>query len=404
VKRFFRLLLVVILLAGLAAAGSYWYVAQPYKGYTDEEIFVEVPTGAGVNAIGRRLIDAGVIRDQWAFRLAMRLRGGPSLHPSPVTLRAGEYRFTEALTPSQVLDKLARGDVYLRPLTFPEGLTIAEMGAIYEKHGVGTAADFAAAAKDPSLIREIDPHASDLEGYLYPDTYALPRLARANEVVAQMVARFKEVYTPALRQEIAAKGLTVRQAVTLASIVEKETAKAEERPLVSAVYHNRLRIGMGLQCDPTVIYALLRAGRYTGNLTREDLRFDSPYNTYRYAGLPPGPIAAPGRPSLEAAARPASVTYLYFVSKNDGSHVFSSTLEEHNRNVREFQIQYFRTRRAAAAAATASSTLSPPTSTSVSTPRNTTSSSAARSAAAGRPGSRGRTDRAGAGSRSGRRR
>ena len=134
--------------------------------------------------------------------------------------------------------------------------------------------------------------------------------------------------------------------VTIASIVEKETARAEERPLVAAVYENRLRIGMGLQCDPTVIYALQLAGRYTGNLHRDDLAFDSPYNTYRYAGLPPGPIASPGKASLEAAVRPAQADFLYFVSRNDGSHEFARTLDEHNRNVRIFQIQYFRDKRA----------------------------------------------------------
>jgi UPF0755 protein len=157
------------------------------------------------------------------------------------------------------------------------------------------------------------------------------------------------VLTPSVRQAAAAKGLTVRQLVTLASIVEKETARGDERPLVTAVYANRLQRKMGLQCDPTVIYALQRAGRFDGNLRREDLLFDSPYNTYRYAGLPPGPIASPGRASLEAAARPADVDYLYFVSRNDGSHAFASTLEEHNQNVQRYQIQYFKDKRRLAA-------------------------------------------------------
>jgi UPF0755 protein len=160
-----------------------------------------------------------------------------------------------------------------------------------------------------------------------------------------MVARFEAALSPEVREQAAARGLTVRQLVTLASLVEKETARREERPLVSAVYSNRLRIGMGLQCDPTVIYALERAGRFDGNLTRDDLRFDSPYNTYRYAGLPPGPIAAPGKASLEAAANPADVPYIYFVSRNDGSHAFASTLEEHNRNVHQWQVLYHREKR-----------------------------------------------------------
>jgi UPF0755 protein len=174
----------------------------------------------------------------------------------------------------------------------------------------------------------------------------VPKRTDAARLVRAMTERFLQVLTPELRQTAAARGLSVRQLVTLASIVEKETARAEERPLVAAVYSNRLKIGMGLQCDPTVIYALIRAGRYDGNLRRDDLMFDSPYNTYRYAGLPPGPIAAPGQGSLEAAARPADVNYIYFVSRNDGSHEFARTLDEHNRNVQRWQVQYFRDRRA----------------------------------------------------------
>jgi UPF0755 protein len=165
-----------------------------------------------------------------------------------------------------------------------------------------------------------------------------------------MVDRFSRAMTPELRSAAEARGLSVREVVTLASIVEKETARPDERPIVAAVYQNRLKIGMGLQCDPTVIYALQRAGRYTGNLHHDDLAFDSPYNTYRYAGLPPGPIASPGAASLAAAVHPATVDYLYFVSRNDGSHEFARSLDEHNRNVQKFQVQYFRDLRARRAA------------------------------------------------------
>jgi UPF0755 protein len=170
---------------------------------------------------------------------------------------------------------------------------------------------------------------------------------QAAQLVGAMVGRFRHVLTPELSDAAASRGLSVRQLVTLASIVEKETGSAVERPLVAAVYSNRLRIGMGLQCDPTVIYALERAGRYDGNIRKDDLQIDSPYNTYRYPGLPPGPIAAPGKSSLEAAAHPASVDYLYFVSRNNGTHAFARTLDEHNRNVQKFQIEYFRQSRAA---------------------------------------------------------
>jgi hypothetical protein len=166
--------------------------------------------------------------------------------------------------------------------------------------------------------------------------------ASAQRLVRSMIDRFRAIYTDDLRRRAQAQGLTTRQVVSLASLIEKETGKPEERPLVAAVYRNRLKIGMGLQADPTVVYALQKAGRYDGNIRRTDLAFDSPYNTYRYPGLPPGPIAAPGKASLEAALMPASVAYLYFVSRNDGSHVFSETLAEHNRNVREFQVLFFR--------------------------------------------------------------
>ena len=289
--------------------------------------------------MAQQLADAGVIRNTTAFRAAVWLRGAGR------RLQAGEYRFDSPLTPTEVVDRIARGDVYLQPLTFREGLSIRQMAEIFEERGFGTRKEFIAAAKDPSAIRELDPQATDLEGYLFPDTYTLPRKTTAEQLVGRMVGRFEQSLTPEIRERASARGLSVRQLVTLASLVEKETGKGDERPLVAAVYSNRLKVGMGLQCDPTVIFALERAGRYDGNLTRADLQFDSPYNTYRYAGLPPGPIAAPGKASLEAAASPADVTYIYFVSRNDGSHAFASTLDEHNRNVHQWQVLYFREKR-----------------------------------------------------------
>jgi UPF0755 protein len=302
-------------------------------------VFVEIPPGESTRAIGRRLVDAGVVRDEWTFRLALRLHGRGR------SLKAGEYRFTEAATPAAVIDRVARGDVFLLPITFPEGLTFEEKGAVFERAGFGTAAEFMAAARVPDRIRHLDPDADTLEGYLFPDTYHLPRQTSAEALVARMAGRFDEVFDPAWVDAAAARGLSVRELVTLASLVEKETARSEERHVVSAVYNNRLRIGMPMQCDPTVIYALKLAGRWDGNITRADLQFDSPYNTYRYPGLPPGPIANPGRASIEAALNPAAVDYLYFVSRNDGTHVFSRTLAEHNRAVQEWQIEYFRRQR-----------------------------------------------------------
>ncbi len=334
-------LLVVILVA--AATASYVFYArlnQPFRGYSEAERFVDIPSGSGSRSIGERLIAAGVIRDDLTYRVALWRSGAAR------TLKAGEYRFEGEMTPLAVIDKIARGDVVLLNVTFREGLTIDEMSRVFEGNGFGPAKSFTAAAADASPVRDLDPQARDLEGYLFPDTYALPRGSDAQRVVRAMVDRFQQVMTPEIRKAAADRGLSVRQLVTLASLVEKETAKTEERPLVAAVYSNRLRIGMGLQCDPTVIYALQRAGRYTGNLRRDDLQFDSPYNTYRYPGLPPGPIAAPGKGSLEAAASPADVDFVYFVSRNDGSHEFARTLDEHNRNVQRWQVQYFRDLRA----------------------------------------------------------
>ena len=331
-------LFVVVVVLGLILGGAVAYevrarVHAPYRGYGGTEQFVDIPQGSSSRAIGDRLEAGGVIRDHLTFRLALYL-SGQGRH-----LKAGEYRFDRPMTPAEVIDKIARGDVYQVSVTFPEGLTIAEMAKIFETHGLGAASALVEAAKDISLIKDLDAEARDLEGYLFPETYLLSRTADAHALVQQMVAAF--------RRALPAGQPAVRKLVTLASIVEKETAKAEERPLVSAVYTNRLKIGMALQCDPTVIYALTRAGRYDGNLHRDDLSFDSPYNTYRYPGLPPGPIASPGRASLEAAAHPAADPYLYFVSRNDGSHVFARTLDEHNRNVQQYQVQYFRQQRAA---------------------------------------------------------
>lgn len=335
-----RLLLALAGLIVLAvAAAAVWLFLRserPYQGYEGPEQFVEIPAGSGPAAIGRRMAEAGVVRDELGFRVAL-WRSGQARR-----LKAGEYRFDRAMSPREVIDKLARGDVYLRPITFPEGLTIRQMSQIYERQGFGPAASFARAAQNASLISDIDPEAEDLEGYLFPDTYTLPRRASAEALVERMVTAFRDVLTAELVERAAARGLSVRQLVSLAALVEKETAKPGERPLVAAVYSNRLRLGMPMQADPTVIYALERAGTYDGNIRRENLRFDSPYNTYRYPGLPPGPIASPGRESLVAAANPADVPYVYFVSRNDGSHVFSTSLDEHNRAVLEYQIRPFR--------------------------------------------------------------
>ncbi|HUK35091.1 MAG TPA: endolytic transglycosylase MltG [Vicinamibacterales bacterium] len=322
-KKLGILVAVLLLLAAAAVAWIYLGIRQPFRGYSASEQFVDIPPGLGTKGIGERLVAAGVVRDTLTFRVAMRLEGRAA------RLKAGEYRFTDPMTPFDVIDKLRRGDVFVISTTFPEGLNVFEMAKIFESKGFGTAQSFVDAARSS-------------EGYLFPDTYPLSRHTDAKKLVHLMRETFERELTPDIRAAAQTRGLSIPQLVTLASIVEKETGNASERPLVASVYENRLRLGMALQCDPTVIYALELTGHYDGNIRRDDLMIDSPYNTYRYPGLPPGPIASPGRASLEAVVHPADSDYLYFVSRNDGTHVFAKTLAEHTKNVQHFQVEYFR--------------------------------------------------------------
>lgn len=347
-KKLLAFILLLAIVAGGAGAWIYLGIRQPFRGYAASEQFVDIPSGLGTKAIGERLVAAGVVRDRFTFRAALLTAG------QVIRLKAGEYRFTDPMTPLDVIDRLRRGNVFVIPITFPEGLTVVEMSKIFESKGLGSAQSFVDAGRP-------------LEGYLFPDTYALSRHTDAPKLVRLMNESFEHALTPEMRAAAAERGLTVRQLVTLASIVEKETGNATERPLVASVYENRLRIGMALQCDPTVIYALELAGRYDGNIRRDDLAIDSPYNTYRYPGLPPGPIASPGRASLDAVVRPANSEYLYFVSRNDGTHVFAKTLAEHNKNVRKFQVDFFKAGKAGRASAS-------PSSASRATPRSSSAS------------------------------
>ena len=311
-------------------------LSTPYRAFSGDEVFVELPAGTTVSGMAQRLADAGVVSDPMTFRIAARLSGADR------QLQAGEYRFSEPMSAFQVVTKIAEGDVFTRPVTFPEGLTIKEMAVVFEKGGLGTAGAFEKAATDTTLAAGFDPGARSLEGYLFPSTYALGRQAGADATVRAMVEAFDRAFDPELRAEAAARGMSVREVVTLASLIEKETGQAAERPIVSAVYHNRLKQRIPLQCDPTVVYALMRAGKWTGNIRKQDLQIKSPFNTYVYPGLPPGPIASPGRASIDAAIHPADVPYLYFVSRNDGTHVFAETLAEHNRNVQQWQVKFFK--------------------------------------------------------------
>jgi UPF0755 protein len=301
-------------------------------------VMVEVPPGSsGAEAVAA-LEQAGVVRDR-SVALALLRRSGAAHR-----VQAGEYRFERPLSPAEVLGKLLRGEVFTRTLTVPEGLDRFEIARRFARSGFGSEEEFLAASASGELVLDLDPEAQDLEGYLFPETYRLGRHDGAEALVRRMIEGFRRAVGPDAPARAAALGLSLRQAVTLASLVEKETSVAAERPVVAGVYLNRLKKRMLLQADPTVIYGLKRAGRYDGNLRRPHLVEDLPYNTYVRAGLPPGPIANPGAAALAAALGPEATENLYFVSKNDGSHVFAKSLGEHNRNVNRFQKLYWRER------------------------------------------------------------
>jgi len=324
-----RLLLVAALLLGLRLA---WILETqaPLRSPDAPALSLVVPPGASAESIGRQLRELGLVRHPLVFRGLVLLRGQGGV------LKAGEYQLDGPLSLDQIADLIARGEVVRHDVTFPEGKVLEEMADIADARGI-PAGEFLAAARDPSLIRDLDPLASDLEGYLFPDTYDIPGGTNRGAVLVQsMVRRFREVVEP-MKADLAAQGLSLREVVTLASVVEKETGRPEERPRIAAVFRNRLDKKMPLQTDPTVIYALRKAGRWDGNIRKKDLGLDSPYNTYRRPGLPPGPIASPGREAILAALHPAEARDLYFVSRNDGSHQFSETLTEHERAVDRYQ-------------------------------------------------------------------
>jgi UPF0755 protein len=328
-RRVLLLLLVVALGLGLRL---FWVIETqaPRRQPGETPLTFVVPPGAGADSIGRQLQELGLVRHPLVFRALVMLRGKGG------SLKAGTYELDGPLSLEQIADLIARGEVVRRDVTFPEGWVIEDMAELAETKGI-SAAEFIAAARDPSLIRDLDPLAGDLEGYLFPDTYDLPGGPnRGANLVQKMVQRFREVVVP-LQADLAAQDLNLRQVVTLASVVERETGRPEERPRIAAVFRNRLLRKMALQTDPTVIYALRKAGRWDGNIRKKDLDLDSPYNTYKYPGLPPGPIASPGREAILAALHPADSKDLYFVSRNDGSHQFSETLTEHERAVDRYQ-------------------------------------------------------------------
>jgi UPF0755 protein len=341
--RVLRWLLVLLLLAGVATYGAYRWaqgeLERPYAAYETREKVFEVAPGSAAGSILTDLEAEGILANAALTRLYLvHVLGDPSL-------KAGEYAFEAPMAATEVIDKLVSGDVLTHRVTVIEGLDLEETARALADAGFGNAEAFLREMRSPGRIADLDPAAESLEGYLFPDTYAFAKGTSEAEIVDTMVRSFRD----RLRDELAeagfdAKSGSIRDLVTLASIVEKEAALDEERPTIAGVYANRLRRGIALYADPTVIFALKLAGTWDGNIRKTDLQIDSPYNTYRYPGLPPGPICSPGLASLLAAFEPADVPYLYFVSRNDGSHVFAATLAEHNRNVNEWQKRYWRER------------------------------------------------------------
>lgn len=315
----------LVLLAGAAIAGAALLsLGLPYRGF-QEEAFVRFERGAGTPGMARALQQAGVIRYPWQFWLAR------AMNPT-VKLVAGEYRFSGAASVRDVFGRIASGDIYYFEVNVPEGSNIFDIARLAEAAGVAPAKDFLEAAENPAAIKDLDPAARTLEGYLFPATYRLSHSTTAAELCQMMTAQFRRQWKKL------APDADPHQAVTLASLVEKETGVAEERPLIAGVFANRLKLGMALDCDPTTIYAALLDNRYRGAIHRSDLSSRNPYNTYQNAGLPPGPIANPGAEAIAAALQPAKTDYLYFVAKpGGGGHQFSSSLAAHERAVRAYR-------------------------------------------------------------------
>ena len=319
-----RTLITLILVVTLAVGGWLaWLVLAPVTPPANTSLLLH--SGYSTRHIAAELKTAGVIRSEIAFRL------WHLLHPKP-SLKAGEYRFERATSLPQVYERIARGDIYFHVVTIPEGYTMFDIAKAMEDAGLGSAADFLQVVETQTqLISDLAPEATSLEGYLFPNTYQFTRTESLEEMAAAMVHQFR-----AVAQEIRLNS-DIPRVVTIASIVEKETAAPEERPLVASVYYNRLAQNMALDADPSVIYAELLTGTYQGSLRHADLAVNSPYNTYRFPGLPPGPIGNPGRSSLEAALHPDDSKFLYFVSDGNGHHRFARSLEEHNRNVAAYR-------------------------------------------------------------------
>jgi UPF0755 protein len=325
---FLRLVVVIVLVGAGVVLLLASTLAMAYQGFPSS-VILDFPKGTSTSAMADQLAESGVIRYPWQFVLAR------MLHPA-ARLQAGEYQFSRSDTTWNVFSRIVRGDVFFYELTVPEGSNIFDIAASLKPFDFLKPADFLQAARDPSLIHDLAPQAPTLEGYLFPSTYRITRVTTVRRLCQIMTDLFRKQWRDLPQPE---HPVAVNDVVALASLIEKETAIPEERPIVASVYQNRLRLGMPLDCDPTTIYAALLDQRYRGTIYRSDLASPNAYNTYQHSGLPPGPIANPGLASLKAALAAAATDYLYFVAKPDGSghHQFSKTIEEHNRAVAAYR-------------------------------------------------------------------
>ena len=323
----------IIFLALLSVWGVLYHLEQYSESAFNlkampQKIIVE--PGQGVYAISKKLHLAKIICYPMKFRLYARLK------KLDTRIKAGEYLLSGAMTPSEVLHKLIKGSVVLYRLTIPEGYTMVQIADLVEKAGILKSRQFLDCLQGSALLKKLQIPSPSFEGYLFPDTYYFPRGVSSEKVVTTLVSRFWEVFKPAWRKRADELGWTVHDVVTLAAMIEKETGDPDERPVISSVFHNRLKKRMRMESDPTVIYGIKN---FDGNITRKHLRTPSPYNTYLLKGLPAGPIANPGAKAIEAALYPDNTNYLYFVSKKNQTHHFSTTIQEHNRAVRKYQLR-----------------------------------------------------------------
>jgi UPF0755 protein len=333
---FIGTLVAALILTILAAIGAalYWNALQRYArtpvGTDDIQRTVRIPPGTGFQVVCDLLAAQGLVNDPWRFKLLARIRGVDK------QLKAGHYRLGAHLSPEELLAALVSGREHLLRLTIPEGYSLEQIAAAVAEAGFGEAEAFLEKVRDPAIAKQYELPAKTLEGYLFPDTYLFPAETDHTVIVASMVKRFQEQFTPQWQARAETLKMDVHEVVTLASIIEKETGDPKERPLISSVFHNRLKKGMRLETDPTVIYGI---ENFDGNLKRKHLRTYTPYNTYKIKGLPPGPIASPGTKALEAALYPAESDYLYFVSRKDTTHQFSTNIKDHNAAVRKYQLR-----------------------------------------------------------------